>query len=945
MRTLARRLTANASDADDLAQETWLRALRHPPREQGRLRSWLATVTRNLHLNQLRDRGRQRLVPLGEARTEAEIDTLSRDAGGTPEELLERVQIQRLLAELTLALAEPYRQVVILHYFEGLASSEIGQRVGVPPGTIRWRMKTALDQLRSALDERHQGDRQRWRALLLPLALPRLAKDAARPIQPWNPALAVSAVSAVGLAILFVHRCAGPDNPEAPIARKEVRSAPALLGNPPASEPTSGWETFVDGRVEDSQGRGVPGAVVSGIRTIPRNERTFSRLQPPNLLTAISGADGRFRFGPAVEGEFSITATARGLGSAALGPFEIAPTQPRPPLLLRLARSGTRLRGRVLDAGGGPVAQAHLLVSIQFGPMFQTYSDTHGQYELWAPSQATLGFRVDAAGYAIDQQLLDLEGLQEASRDVLLLPGGTVSGRVTTQAGLGLSRAEVSLEPISHISGGTPRGVVSAADGRFHLEGLVAGEYTVEARQANRVVKTGPLTIGAGSRIDLGALRAEEGIVLVGRVRSVAGAPIPGATVAMGVNGGLGRITSISLHRRTDDEGRFVFEGLVPASYLLYVDGQGYATLNVERRLEARISPAPLEFALEPAPRVEGRVLRADGAPAIDARIVARVQSVDGRSSREEVRTDQNGDFAFAPTRIGPLELAALLGDEIGTAESQQLVAGQKLNLTVKLAPGARVSGRVRFSNGRPITNTRIEGQGRARPMIDAHSVRTDKEGRYNIGPFLPGQASIVIMVLGERTRWSGPPRPEQRNVVLSPGEHRRDLDLTLPTAGPGLRGRVQAHDGEPIPGVAIVATAQNEKGQSRGGQVHTVTDSEGRFTFDPMPTGFVRAPGESPRARTLRPAGRLQPRPGGHPAARASGGPERAHHIPGRIASGRRHRPAGPVRTCLGNGGPAAAPGGHVRKPRARPSRRPGQVPLPPPTPRPIRRPRLHHR
>lgn len=55
LRGLARSLLADDAQADDLVQETYLTALEKPPRERAGLRSWLATVTRNL----ARERGRR----------------------------------------------------------------------------------------------------------------------------------------------------------------------------------------------------------------------------------------------------------------------------------------------------------------------------------------------------------------------------------------------------------------------------------------------------------------------------------------------------------------------------------------------------------------------------------------------------------------------------------------------------------------------------------------------------------------------------------------------------------------------------------------------------------------------------------------------------------------------------------------------------------------------
>jgi RNA polymerase sigma-70 factor (ECF subfamily) len=163
LRHLAAGLVRGDGDADDLVQETWLAALRSPPREQGPARNWLGEVLRNASRMRARSAGRR-------ARREAELGSLVEPAALSPEVLLARAEAQRRLSTLVTELAEPLRSTILLRYFEGLSAAEIARRQGVPAGTVRWRLKTGLDRLRAALDGESGGDRRRWGALLAPLA-------------------------------------------------------------------------------------------------------------------------------------------------------------------------------------------------------------------------------------------------------------------------------------------------------------------------------------------------------------------------------------------------------------------------------------------------------------------------------------------------------------------------------------------------------------------------------------------------------------------------------------------------------------------------------------------------------------------------------------------------------------------------------------------------------
>ena len=161
VRGLARHLAGQ--DGEDVLQDAWLAARRSPPDASKPANAWLARVLRNLvHLRRRNDARR--------ARRERGYQAAQPDAAVAVDEVYERLELQRFLAEQVMALEDPLRTVVVLHYFEGLDSVRIGLATDAPPGTVRWRLKVALERLRAALDERHGGERRAWIALLAPPA-------------------------------------------------------------------------------------------------------------------------------------------------------------------------------------------------------------------------------------------------------------------------------------------------------------------------------------------------------------------------------------------------------------------------------------------------------------------------------------------------------------------------------------------------------------------------------------------------------------------------------------------------------------------------------------------------------------------------------------------------------------------------------------------------------
>lgn len=158
VRALARSLVRDEHAAEDLVQETWLTALRHPPRLEAALPAWLARVVRTRAQNAAR----------GEARRAAREVAAARDEAVEPEDgLRESLAMQQRVVAAVLDLKEPYRSVVLLRYYEGLSPSAIAERRGAPAGTIRAQLSRAHDLLRERLDEEFGGSRKAWSAGLL----------------------------------------------------------------------------------------------------------------------------------------------------------------------------------------------------------------------------------------------------------------------------------------------------------------------------------------------------------------------------------------------------------------------------------------------------------------------------------------------------------------------------------------------------------------------------------------------------------------------------------------------------------------------------------------------------------------------------------------------------------------------------------------------------------
>jgi RNA polymerase sigma-70 factor (ECF subfamily) len=135
----ALRLTRNEADAQDLVQDTYLRAFRSSGQfEAGtNLRGWMFTILHNTFLNQRRDRGRNPIDTDSDA-VEQAADV--RQGGSNPEEMLLRGTMDADLQAALDNLPAAFREAVWLRDVEQFSYEEIAGIVGVPIGTVMSRI-------------------------------------------------------------------------------------------------------------------------------------------------------------------------------------------------------------------------------------------------------------------------------------------------------------------------------------------------------------------------------------------------------------------------------------------------------------------------------------------------------------------------------------------------------------------------------------------------------------------------------------------------------------------------------------------------------------------------------------------------------------------------------------------------------------------------------------
>jgi RNA polymerase sigma-70 factor (ECF subfamily) len=631
LRTLAARLVGSGL-ADDLVQETWLAALRRPPDPARAARPWLATVARRLarRLKRTREIGRAGAEPP--------------DPAPPTDELLARVELETDLAREVARLSEPFRRTVLLRYHEGLRSAEIARREGVPAGTVRWRLKHGLDELRTRLDARF-GERKSWATAFAPLAaLATGGPGAGVAALSWGRVAGVAA-AAMLLAGAGAWRLARPGG--AAMRDAKPREAAALVAAPgadapdapgtapprPAAEPEPAARRPVEVAATAAPAPGMRVRFVEWDGTPSAGRLTALRVSADEVRSAQTDADGVVAF-------TDVGAPARGLGGAvtiahdrlAGEPF-VTEIEPRDEEYAIELPRGRTVSGRVLVDGAPP--DPLLAVELYRADAPGRWRTDNPEARAWSLLAGDVTLRATTApdgGFAF-------VGLEEDWRGIVVLPPGFAPPESIGYVDPGLRHTLFLAEPTDGIEialarhrtlfgrvlesdGVTPTAFASLllsvtwsdgtgmhfstavrdSDGRFAIfpERWPVRRISLEAagRDARGRVERVFEADDIGADGDLGDVVLALGREVTLLVSDTEGRPIEGAAAAFSA-------------ARSDATGRLVLAGFTERTDLAEVAARGFAPLDVSVPAGA----TEIAVVLTPTNELRVHVRDAEGAP------------------------------------------------------------------------------------------------------------------------------------------------------------------------------------------------------------------------------------------------------------------------------------------------------------------------------------------
>jgi hypothetical protein len=561
---------------------------------------------------------------------------------------------------------------------------------------------------------------------------------------------------------------------------------------------------------------------------IQRAERLAAGRARAPLASAVTGADGGFRFAP-TGGPAEVAVLASGFAPA----FADA-SDPR--LVVGLRKAASR-RG-VITAQGGPVAGARVvfLASDDVEREWAVRTAADGSYEAPDPAQWArhlLVFHPDFAPCAHDSDW----GPGTRDLDCALEPGVPLSGRVVDERGQPVAGAGIWVR-----DGYAPWPLAtSAADGTFHVAHAPSGWTLVLARgdalvgRAER--QAGPLTVVA-----------RPARTVTGTVRDAAGgAALPGARVTF-TSGG------VSNGAVTDAQGRYALAGVAVGEHTFQVarTGYGYASPSTDGapaviRVPAA-GPVSHDFRLVRRPSVTARVEDEAHRPLAGALVTFGVQGAPHIYAPDVYRALGMGD---ASTVTGPDGVFTLGMPAWGDAGRPLVIlkhgfAAGRLELKAPPAPSAPPLV-VTLSRGVALRGRTVDADGA--PVAGA-MVALAEDGTF------PGTSASIALVLagvsGEGWVTSG--ADGTFSVHVHPGPHHvraqkggfvprqvrgRDpgqelLEIVMQPAA-ALRGRVTRADGS---GVAEATVALSTDRPLVQDPPHGATTADGSFSIQDLVPG-----------------------------------------------------------------------------------------------------------
>ena len=801
LRALARSLVHGDAEAEDLLQDTAIAAITHPPDAERPARPWLATVLRNRWRMNRRSESRRR----AREHAVAPVDVADEAAREVAAERVDRARILERLAAALVALDEPFRTTVIRRYLDGESAAEIARAQGVPPGTVRWRLKTGLDRLRTSLDDSQPA----WRRVLVPFVA---VKGAAVVKAKTSIAILVALIALLGTVVLVLvtlrdrampapsTQASGATVAQAPArpavtAARGTPSTPGTISPDPDPLPGQGRATIA---LRAAPGGAAIGRVINWSTGggVANAELTFTN--DAGAQTVRTDEQGAFELAPTAPGRFVLTAVV------APGFLPYAPELLHSSVQIELAKDravegitvflfpAVDYRGKVVDASGAPVAGARVkLLGTPSGEQTIEKLETEwtsgrdGTFVFHAADDAVFeashqnrrGWARLDRDVAITKQLVIAIG-EAPARDA------TITGKVVDTTGAPVADVLVTAEPddgpptpskgLNNVAGPSRATAfaTSGPEGAFQIDGVDRERYRLVAESMDHAQLVVEGITGGSNNV---SLVIEPGQLIAGRVVTTTDEPVPAYTLL--VMRRLGVVRALVTARSVvAPDGAFAVR-VTSGDYELVVSANGLAP-STPTPVASGVKDARIVLAA--GATLSGKVIDgASGAALAYARVMR--EATGGGASAQPANagtvTREDGTFELTGIPAGPVSITIAAGEYHPKIEAgMTAVEGGRLGPLVialtKLAAGEQptlelvgIGVKLRAENDAVVVDFVVDGGGAMTAGITAGDRLVAVDGVPIATLGLDGAVARIRGVAG--TRVSVTVRRGDRDLVL----------------------------------------------------------------------------------------------------------------------------------------------------------------------------------
>jgi protocatechuate 3,4-dioxygenase beta subunit len=623
------------------------------------------------------------------------------------------------------------------------------------------------------------------------------------------------------------------------------------------------------GRVVDAAGRPLAGAAV---RAVPVQGSAFVPLPATAPRRARSGSDGRFRVdGMPAGASLSVRATLDGFApwqqrvapetAAREGAAGAVPGYPAVEIVLS---AGARIRGRLVDEDGAPVAGAEVALTPRDGERQpwgaepegaqRVVSGQGGVFELLDLPVGRVDLEVDAARHPpLARPGVEVRRLGETVDlgDLVLGPEAVLDGVVEDSKGAPIAGAEVRVgegvrRPFWLGGAGADEGSrLTGPGGEFRIERLRPGDLVALEVSKEGYAAAAPAIVRVPAEDPVHVVLQPVAHVS-GRVVDEAGRGVSDAMILPSADH-FGRAT-FSHTAPSEEDGSFEVE-TGPGAVRLTARKEGFRPASpVLLELETGERREGVELVLRASPQVRGRVLTPDGEPAAEAMVlVTALQAGEGLST-EGRSTEADGSFALdvAPGRAH-LEATK---EGYAAASREVVVTDAGVDVKLRLGRGAEVSGRVLGPDGEPAPGRQVQLVSGALIKHASHGAASAADGSFALRGVEDGTYRLLVLGDPMSAARHGAAYSHPKEIVVQGGAPVGGILVRLP-AEATIRGRLLGLEPGEVPATTILARG-GEAGAG-GARPGTVLDG-GRYEVPDVGPGrweviaWVPARGKSGR-------------------------------------------------------------------------------------------------